>query len=154
MQVWDAQSGQKFRSYVSNYGEVNGLALVLTEYNAEAYIVAAFDNGTLGFWSWKDHAVMEPTLYRAHTKRVNAVAAFSILPLFAYPRTDMLSFASASDDQTVLVWSFDTLTPLFAYAGHGAPVKAVAASPVDNRVVSGDSTGLVHLWTAIPPGYQ
>jgi hypothetical protein len=40
------------------------------------------------------------------------------------------------------------------YKEHHAPVKALAASPADNRLVSGDAAGLIHLWTISDPSYR
>lgn len=147
VQLWDAQTGKRTAILASSRGGVTSLALVQNAPYAH-YLVATYEEGTVSIWSLE--YLSEQVMYGGHTRRVNAVTAFYKAGQTYY---DSPAFASAGDDQAVLVWSLNN-SPLLRYTEHRAPVKAVAASPVDDRIVSGDQEGLVHLWTVIPPRRQ
>ena len=125
---------------------VNGLALLQDAPDQPLVgIATASDDGTAHVW-FPYSTYQAPTIYRGHHGKVNAVASLPQIPYYGP------SVASASEDQTVQIWSFRTYNANEAsivYKEHQAPVRAIASSPVmgDHRIVSGDVYGLVHLWT-------
>ncbi|HEX7735879.1 MAG TPA: serine/threonine-protein kinase [Ktedonobacteraceae bacterium] len=146
VQIWDAGTGKNILS-LNAFGPVNGLVAFPVQYAyPDMYLAAAIASGAIHLWllqsEWSPSGNIE---YRGHRAAANAVTALT-------KRTGYYGqlIASASDDKTVQIWpvhySYQE-KPLITYTAHQAPVKAVAASPVDNRLVSGDSNGLVHLWT-------
>ena len=54
--------------------------------------------------------------------------------------------ASASEDQTVILWGVDSRQPLATLAGHKAGVEAVAFSPNGKRLASASADQTVILW--------
>ena len=154
VQIWDAATGEHIYTYTGHTAGVNGLALFYygspqaTPVNLES-IVSASDDGTAQAWNPANQYPM--VVYRGHRGKVNAVAALSSQIPYYGPRV-----ASAGEDQTVQIWSIHQTKLLNTYSEHQAPVKAIAASPVqnDNRLVSGDADGLVHLWTVSGYSYQ
>ena len=149
VQVWSAATGKLVSLHTGHTAGVNALALLAYEQSQvnapPVAIVSASDDKTVRVWRAEGEGMS--VIYRGHNAKVNALAA---LPFVTYYG---LRAASASDDQTVQVWSVEGFH-LLTYAEHHSPVKAVAASPIDNRVVSGDANGLVHLWTIDRTGYQ
>ena len=151
VQVWDGETGRHLLTYSGHTAGVNGLAIALP-YQPDGpvdTIASASDDQTVHLWWLNGSYAQAHDIYQGHTAKVNAVVA---LPWVNYYGS---RFASASDDHTVQVWSQNKIR-LFTYSEHRAPVKTLAASPVknDNRVVSGDENGLVHLWTIEHTGYQ
>ena len=141
VQIWNAETGENLLTCYGHTAGVNGLALFRYDpYGPVEYIVSASDDGTARVWSpVSGNQTVAQMVYRGHQGKVNAVATL--------PRTNTsgLRVATASDDQTVQVWSINSAATI--YKEHHAPVKALAASPVDSRMVSGDAAGLIHLWT-------
>ncbi len=150
MQIWNAETGENLLTCYGHTAGVNGLALLRYDPNGPVeYIVSASDDGTARVWSpVSGNQTVAQMVYRGHQGRVNAVASL--------PGTNTASprVASASDDRTVQVWSASAYFSATIYKEHHAPVKALAASPVDNRMVSGDAAGLIHLWTISDPSYR
>jgi WD40 repeat protein len=151
VQIWNAATGEHFLTYNGHTAGVNGLALLRYDPNGPVTsIVSASDDRTARVWSPVPGTQTENTqiIYRGHQGKVNAVAAL--------PRTNAFGsrVATASDDQTVQVWIMNGYLTTTIYKEHHAPVKALAASPVDNRIVSGDAAGLIHLWTISDPSYR
>jgi WD40 repeat protein len=146
VQLWDAHNGAPIATYTDHRGPINGLTFVQYEpYAPTIYLASASDDGTVRVWTPSSNGGFGTlAIYNGHRgKRVNAVTTFA--PQFYYYQK---LIASAGDDQSVQVWSYrDDTQPLISYTAHTAPVKALAASPTDKRIVSGDSVGLVHLWT-------
>ncbi len=149
VQVWNAATGKTVFSHKEHTAGVNALVLLQDtqfEINGPPQAIAsASDDKTVRIWDGT--GAFTRFIYRGHSAKVNALAPLSFLDYYG------LRVASASDDQTVQVWSIQG-DHLLTYAEHHAPVKAVAASPVDNRIVSGDASGLVRLWTIDRAGYQ
>ena len=148
VQIWDAHTGQKLEIYTEHVGAVNGLAFVPAKpYEVFDYIASASDDGTVHVWvPLVGRDTDTQTSYARHHGRVNAVTALVLTSTSSYYYGALI--ASASDDRTVQVWStHHSNEALITYDAHQAPVKAVASSPVDRRIVSGDSAGKVHLWT-------
>lgn len=139
VQIWNAANAQHVFTYTGHTAGVNSIAML--QYNAnqpEDAIASASDDGTVQVWR-----LGEPSpgaIYRGHRGRVNAVVSMMGIPYYG------LLVASAGDDQSVQVWQ-SYGHHMLTYTQHHAPVKALAASPVDRRVVSGDESGQVHLWT-------
>lgn len=155
VQLWNAATGKHLATYSGHTASVNGLAQIRYPSNGQtAYIVSASDDGTARVWQpfigTQAINIQPVRLYHGHQGKVNAVAALLYPNINTYdPR-----IATASDDQTIHVWSLYEYFAATIYKEHHAPVKALAASPVDHRMVSGDDAGLVHLWTISDPSYR
>jgi WD40 repeat protein len=155
VQIWDAVTGRHILTYRGHYGAVNGLALVSSQYSSLVTMASASADGTVQIWSIAPQVgtegPMTRTMYRGHHgHKVNAVVAFPGISNY-YGAL----IASASDDETVQLWSENAGgAALMSYTAHRAPVKALALSPKDKRMVSGDADGQVHLWTVTTPSYQ
>jgi serine/threonine protein kinase len=151
VQIWDANTGKHLLTFTGHTAGINALAAFsFGPDQSTVAVVSASDDKTVQVW-WPDPSLGYATrIYRGHRAKVNAVAILPEVPYYGQ------RIASASDDQTIQVWEVYRGTPLFTYTGHHAPVKTLASSPVegDNRVVSGDSRGLVYLWTVTHTGYQ
>jgi eukaryotic-like serine/threonine-protein kinase len=151
VQVWNAATGENLLTCYGHTAGVNGLALLRYDPNGPVEsVVSASDDGTARVWSpiSVTQTVAAQMIYRGHRGKVNAVATVPSINAFGQ------RVATASDDQTVQVWSLGAYIPTTIYKEHHAPVKALAASPVDNRMVSGDAAGLIHLWTISDPSYR
>lgn len=139
VQIWNAADAQHVYTYTGHTAGVNSIAML--QYNANQpvdAIASASDDGTVQVWRLA--TANAETTYREHHGKVNAVASVPAVPYYG-PLV-----ASAGDDQTVQIWPRYGYR-LLTYSQHQAPVKALATSPVDRRVVSGDENGQVHLWT-------
>ncbi len=150
VQLWSGLMGKHLFTYSGHTAGVNGVAVSLYQPDGPVETIAsASDDQTVHLWQPKQYESQADHIYRGHTAKVNAVA---VLPRVQYYGT---RFASASDDHTVQVWTSNN-ERLFVYQDHQAPVKTLAASPVenDNRVISGDENGLVHLWTIEHTSYR
>lgn len=161
VQLWDARTGQTMRIYREHTAAVNSLALVPNTDPSSLTIASASDDGRVHVWNtvvWDEQALTRGIgssenmgVYTGHAgQKVNAVTAlsdFSRIPQYR----ELL--ASAGDDGTVQIWSASQLQTVFTYTGHSAAVKTLAFSPVpaDHRIVSGDASGQVHLWTVELP---
>jgi WD40 repeat protein len=150
VQIWNGDTGKHLLTYSGHTAGINGLAALRDPGNYFQGIASASDDHTIHIWNPMSTATYAYRIYREHSAKVNAVAALPSLPYYG-PRV-----ASASDDHSVQVWSSGSGKRLLTYGEHRAPVKAVAASPLanDNRIVSGDENGLVHLWTIDHTSYQ
>jgi WD40 repeat protein len=140
VQIWNAANARNVFTYTGHKAGINSIA-VLHQYEVNqpaSAIISASDDGTVQVWS--PQSTIPATVYRGHHGKVNAVAS-----VFAVPYYGPL-VASAGDDQSVQIWQRSGHR-LLVYNQHRASVKALAVSPVDRRVVSGDENGLVHLWT-------
>jgi WD40 repeat protein len=154
VQLWDATTGQTIQTWTEHQGGVNGLCLVPNQNLSAVTLASAGDDGrvvvrTVDMLTTWGASSSRRDIYAGHQgQKVNAVTALRELE----PGYGAL-LASASDDGTVQLWYEYRNEPVFTYAGHHAPVMALALSPVpgDNRMVSGDINGLVHLWTVLPP---
>ncbi|MGH2478944.1 MAG: WD40 repeat domain-containing protein, partial [Ktedonobacteraceae bacterium] len=154
VQIWNAATGEHIYTYTGHTAGVNGLALF---YNGSsqatptnlARIVSVSDDGTAQVWKPANQYPI--VVYRGHRGKVNAVAALSSQIPYYGPRA-----ASAGEDQTVQIWSIYQRKLLNTYSEHQAPVRAIASSPAqnDNRLVSGDADGLIHLWAVSGYSYQ
>ncbi len=143
VQVWNANTGRSLLVYRGHKAAVNGLAVLSSSSSLFAeYIASASDDGTVHVWRTPSGSLNN--IYHGHNGRVNAVAVPA-------DTTHGQQVASAGEDSTVQVWMIFNNELLSIYKGHQASIKALAASPVDNRMVSGDSAGLVHLWTITYP---
>ncbi len=149
VQIWDASTSEHIYTYAGHTAGINGLTLLrYAQSQSLVHIVSASDDGTAQVWSPTER--LGTMAYRGHRGKVNAVATLPEIPYYG-PLV-----ASAGEDQTVQVWAIYRSTPLNTYTEHHAPVRAVATSPVhnDNRIVSGDADGLVHLWKVTDFSYQ
>jgi WD40 repeat protein len=152
--LWDATTGQTIHTWTDHQGGVNGLSLLPSQDPSAVTLASAGDDGRVVVLTIDFHSVWDASYSRSgtyiehHGQRVNAVTALREID----PEYGAL-LASAGDDGTVQLWYAYRNEPVFTYTDHYAPVKALALSPVpgDNRMVSGDSNGLVHLWTILPP---
>jgi len=82
---------------------------------------------------------------RVHAKKISALAW----------SPDSTRLASASDDNTVLVWDVHALngaTVIAAFKGHKKSVRAVAWSPDGTRIVTASDDRMVHVWNASSGG--
>jgi len=154
VQLWEASTGKQIFTYRGHQGGINGLSSALSspDGSASPLIASASDDGSVQTWKivyLETGMVNYQTyvIYHGHQGKVNAVATLSAAAYYG------IRMASAGDDRTVQVWSANSGETLIRYAGHRAPVKALATSPVDSRIVSGDTDGLVHLWTVTAPSY-
>ena len=96
----------------------------------------------IGIWIYDVQTGKELTLLTGHTERVTSLG---------FP-ADGRFLASGSFDGTVRLWDIDTgkQTAVFAghvFAGHPAPISAIAVSPDGKTIVSGDTwQGTLILW--------
>ncbi|HET8845006.1 MAG TPA: WD40 repeat domain-containing protein, partial [Ktedonobacteraceae bacterium] len=147
VQAWDATNGKHIFTYGEHAAGVNGLTLIRRSSAEQVTAIAsASDDGTVRVWfpynvAYSSTQLNTKYVYHGHEGKVNAVAS-----LFFSSYYYGLSMVSASDDHTVQVWSISG-RPILTYRQHQTPVKALATSPVDHRVVSGDESGQIHLWT-------
>lgn len=153
--LWSSGTGQNIVTYRGHGGGVNGLTLVPDRYALSPIFASASDDGTVQTWSGPvqvgNDGIVPRFIYRGHHgQRVNAVTALHRISNYYGPL-----LASASDDGTVQIWGEGRggSVALMTYADHHAPVKALSLSPLptDNRMVSGDANGMVHLWTVVAP---
>ncbi len=92
-----------------------------------------------GTTTWLDRKTSTPSAYRAQTGRITAAA---ISP-------DGRWAATASDDQSVVLWDVARQSQVWTLRGHGDPVQAVVFSPDSKWLVSGDRHGTVIVWDAL-----
>jgi WD40 repeat protein/tRNA A-37 threonylcarbamoyl transferase component Bud32 len=74
-------------------------------------------------------------IYRGHTQAIKSVAWVSDQRV-----------VSGSLDSTVRIWDAITGNNLLVYRGHKTKVEALAASPDDTYIASGDGSGKIHIW--------
>ncbi len=93
--------------------------------------------GSSSIWLWDTHSDSDPVILEGHIGPVTSVA-FS-------PNGQLL--ASASADQTVIVWDIATHQPIGQpLLGHTDVVFGVAFSPNGQVLASGSDDGMVILW--------
>lgn len=101
-----------------------------------AHVVAVSDDGMACIW---DAEGDEAAVYMLG--HLNEIASL------AFARIDGHELvATASNDATVRIWDTTSFEDWISVDGHGQPVRSVAWSPRGDRVATGTSAGLVHLW--------
>jgi WD40 repeat protein len=73
-----------------------------------------------------------------HSSRISAVA-FS---------PDGRTLASASNDQTCILWDFEARSPRLTLKKHTSPIRTVSFTPGGGRLVTGGDDGLICIWDA------
>ena len=90
-------------------------------------------------YSAESLVLMDPTLertFRGHKGYINAVAFSPTLK----------QLASASSDNSVLLWNFKPQLRAFRFVGHKGPVTDVQFSPDGDVVASASKDKTVRLW--------
>jgi WD40 repeat protein len=63
---------------------------------------------------------------------------------------DSLRLATASDDETIIVWDTIAGREVLTFRGHTAAVNSVAFSPDGLRLASGSTDGTIRIWDVRP----
>jgi WD40 repeat protein len=143
-QVWNAANGKTTDTYTKH----GGIRAILS--SSPDYALLAGDDNIIHYWEiFADGSITTtPVTYEGHTGAINALTWIE----------DAYSFASASDDGTVRIWSDAPIrswstpnpqsseAPTFIYRGHTGSVYAVAS--YKTLVISGGQDRTVQIWQA------
>jgi WD40 repeat protein len=132
--LWDAQSGQKVRTFKGLTGLVNGVAFSPDGRRLAGWSGAA-GKGEIKLWDWETGLEV---LSIEHPASIVDVA-FS---------PDGQRLAGGSSDKTIRVWDAQTGRVLFTISGHTARVDAVTFSPDGTYLASGCEDQTVRVWEA------
>lgn len=135
--LWDATSGVRKGSMIDTSNRVTSLV-----FYSDQNLISGSRNGSLLVWEVEKTEKMTDPLKR-HTDWINSVAVNDLLP-------DSAMVASASDDNTILLWNFPggEIKPLepFTLTRHTDWVLSVAFSPDKKILASGSRDRTIILW--------
>lgn len=135
VQAWDAASGKTITTYTGH----GGIRTLLSSSPDRALL--AGEDHIIHDWEIfaSGDTASNPVAYEGHTSAINALA---------WVDEDNNTFASASDDGTVRVWSTtgtrSSASPALTYRGHKGSVYAVVA--YKGLIISGGQDHTVQIW--------
>lgn len=112
----------------------------LVEFSPDGqYIAVAYnENGTPILWNAKTFEQISIISQRGHAKNINSIS-FS---------PDGKYFITASEDETVIVWSLENLSEVSILNEHEGPVKSAQYIQNGRYIITSSSDGTVKLWDA------
>jgi WD40 repeat protein len=131
LKLWDGRTGKPLRTLAGHQNLVLSLAI---SPDGNTLASGASDN-TIRFWDVPADAPTSSWL--GHTAAINDLAV----------RPDGLFVVSVGDDKIVRVWDRKTGKLLQSLEGHAAEILQAAFRVDGNQWASGDSSGVVTLWT-------
>lgn len=109
----------------------------------EKYILTGCYDNSLNIWTLKGDHKLTVVGHDAPIKGVTWIKM----------NEDVAVFASASKDQTIMIWEWDHKNKaecLFACKGHERAIDCIDVSPDGTRLASGSWDNLLKIWSALP----
>jgi WD40 repeat protein/serine/threonine protein kinase len=132
--VWDATSGD----VVSQSTDIGSVILDVDMSPSGFTALSAQVDGSIIWWNLTSLQPIQ-ILTQEQGGHTDEVWAVQYMP-------DELGFVSASEDGTLLRWSFETQAPISTYTGHNARVTSLDISADGTRIVSGSEDNSIILW--------
>jgi ribosome biogenesis protein YTM1 len=109
----------------------------------EKYILTGCYDNSVNIWSLKGDHILTVS---GHSAPIKGVAWIGM-------NDDRALFASASKDQTIMIWEWDLQKKtdcLFVCKGHERAIDCLDVSPDGRRLASGSWDNLLKIWSALP----
>lgn len=131
--LWDMNTGKSIRQFTSD-APVYTVAFSKTGFTA----LSGGDSPVLTVWNVQ---AGEPLIRLGEDGKGHSSQIWGV----AYT-PDESAIVSASDDGTLILWSFETAQPLRRFIGHNSRVTSLSLSPDGKMVVSGSEDNSVIVW--------
>lgn len=131
--LWDVQTGEAIRRFEGD-SAVYDVALSKTGFTA----LSGGPDGVITLWNAQsgDALIRFGAEGNGHTSEVWSIAY----------TPDEQGFVSASDDSSLILWSFETAQPVRRYVGHSSRVTSVSIRPDGKAMASGSEDNAIIIW--------
>mmetsp|Transcript_13549 Transcript_13549/g.22300 ORF Transcript_13549/g.22300 Transcript_13549/m.22300 type:complete len:1133 (+) Transcript_13549:101-3499(+) len=138
LKIWDVQSGQELHSVIKAHRDVIwGLRFSPDSSSLVYQLTTASEDHNLKVWDVSTQGCVQVERLRGHTQWVRACA---------YSQ-DGKFMASASDDDTVIIWDARSWVQVTVLTGHESAVKSVAFSPNSSLLLSSSADRTIRAYS-------